>query len=236
MQISNKVKTIIIEILKNKANEKTKHIDGVLLFNDLFLEIIKNLEEKGEKIEVTCIENEKIYIFKGENHKNYLEIIAHTFEKLIDDNLLKISTDSLETPASISFVTESNVNIDNFMISKIKNKLNSHIYITPELVELFKWNPLKNVIVFIPFVTLVIILLGTFFKYIKNDLYFFLSLIIIVFIVAMFNKKLKAIFDVFKYPFLDMDPINSLFGFFAFIVSLISLVISLIGFKSNHFN
>ena len=52
----------------------------------------------------------------------------------------------------------------------------------------------------------------------------------------MFNKKLKAIFDVFKYPFLDMDPLNSLFGFFAFIVSLISLVISLIGFKSNHFN
>ena len=230
MQISNKVKTIIIEILKTKANEKTKHIDGVFLFDDLFLGIIKNLEEKGEKIEVTCIENknEKTYIFKGENYKNYLEIIAHTFEKLIDDNLLKISTDSLETPASISFVIESNDNIDNFMISKIKNKLNSYIYITPELVELFKWNPLKTIIVFITFFILFIGLFRVFFKYIENVLYIFIFFIILVFILVIFEKKFKAISDVFKYPFLEMEPLNSLFGFFGFIISLISLFISLI--------
>lgn len=226
MYFSIEEKNIIIEILKVK---KSKRINDVILCNDLFLEIIKRYQKE---VDGFCLEktDQKEYIFSGENSQKYLELIGYTFEKLIDNNLLKISTENINETFSILFFTNCGREINDFMVLKIRNKLNSNIYITPELEDLFKWNPLKSVIILTIFLVSIIIFL-IFLVFIKNLIFLSIFLVIIVTIAAIFHDNIKKIFYVFKYPFLDMKLIDSLLSFFAFIISIFSLSIAVAALK-----
>ena len=227
MYFSIEEKNIIIEILKVK---KSKRINDVILCNDLFLEIIKRYQKE---VDGFCLEktDQKEYIFSGENSQKYLELIGYTFEKLIDNNLLKISTENINETSSILFFTNCGREINDFMVLKIRNKLNSNIYITPELEDLFKWNPLKSVIILTIFFVSIVIFFILFLVFIKNLIFLSIFLGIIVIIAGIFHDNIKQIFYVFKYPFLDMKLIDSLLSFFAFIISILSLFAALAALK-----
>lgn len=227
MYFSIEEKNIIIEILKVK---KSKRINDIILCNDLFLEIIKRYQKE---VDGFCLEktDQKEYIFSGENSQKYLELIGYTFEKLIDNNLLKISTENINETFSILFFTNCEREINDFMVLKIRNKLNSNIYITPELENLFKWNPLKRVIIFTIFFVPIIIFFIFFLVFIKNLIFLIIFIGIIVIIAAKFYDNIKQIFYVFKYPFLDMKLIDSLLSFFAFIISIFSLFVAIAALK-----
>ena len=221
MNFSKEEISIIIEILKFKNYENT------IVVEDIFLKIIEKFKEKN-KFEYTKENNQ--YIFSGENSLKYLRLISYTFEKLIDNNLLEISRENIEN-FSISFLSNTSQEINDFMILKLKNNLNSHIYITPELSILFEWNLIKTFlwIIFISLASIYFYLIYYLLKvFIRINPLCYLSILIVITIILGFKniKNYKDIHIAFKYSYLNMEYFNNLLGFFGFLIAIISLFIA----------
>lgn len=216
-------------VFKNFLKKSNRNYDDIIPVNELFFKIIKL--SKG-KVNCIYIKEKKQYIFYGKNYLEYLRIISYTFEKLINNNLLKVFSKNEEN-LSILFLKNNSQEIDDPIILKMKDKLNSCVYVTQEMIDLFKWNVMKVTIVFILLIllTLAFFLFSILFKNLTKE-YFktvFVSYTIYLFffgiILYLFIKNGKKIFSNLKYPFLNIEAFNTAFAFYGVLATVIGFLI-----------
>lgn len=215
---------------KNFFKKSNRNYDDIIPINELFFKIIKL--SKG-KVNCIYIKEKKQYIFYGKNYLEYLRIISYTFEKLINNNLLKVFSKNEEN-LSILFLKNNSQEIDDPIILKMKDKLNSCVYVTQEMIDLSKWNAMKGTICIIVLILLIIafyllfILLRDFTKEYFKTVYisYTIYLLFCGIILSLFIKNGKEIFSNLKYPFLNMEAFNTTLTFYSVLIAVIALFIA----------